>query len=461
MKKYDVAVIGGGASGLTVAYTAVGFKKSVVLIDKHKPGGDCTWYGCVPSKALIHEANQIFNAKKYADFEVDTEAVMSKVRETREKVYTHESIEVLEKDGIDFLGGVASFKSEYVLQIGDELVKAKHIFICTGSQPIIPNIQGIKDVDYLTNESFFELTKLPESVIVLGGGAIGVELSQAMNRLGVKVSLVEKSDVILPKEEKELAQLLQARLIEEGINIYTSFEAVSMTQDEYGVKMKLKNNSHEISVTGQRVLLALGRKASIKSLNLEAVGIELDNQTVKVNEFLQTSLAHVYAVGDVSGGFMFSHMANVEGILATQNSIFPIKRKINYKDVSWCTFTTPELALAGLTEQQARDQFGNKIRVYRQSYENLDRAMTDEATLGVVKVILDQRGFVLGASVLGERAGELISQIQIIKTTKLNFAKLATVIHPYPTYAEVLVKIGKRVAVDNLLQKPILKHFKK
>lgn len=461
MKQVDVAIIGAGAGGLTCAYTAKGFGKSVLIIDKNKPGGECTWSGCVPSKALINQANDIYTAKKYSDFTVNTEEVMANVRKVIDNVYAHESVEVLEKDGLEFMAGTAKFTGPGQLSVDGTAIQAKKIFICTGSSPMVPPIDGLKDVAYLTNESIFRLESLPEKMIVLGAGAIGVELSQAMNRLGVDVSLVEMADSILPREDKELTSLLQKKLTEEGVHIYTAHKAVRASEKDSLVTLALEGPNGALELTANGLLLALGRVPNIKGLDLDKGGIAYNRRGIEVDAHLQTSVKGIYAVGDIAGPYLFSHMANAQGIQAVQNALLPFNRKMSYDNVAWCTFTAPELATSGMTEAAAREKYGDSIRVYRQSYDSIDRAKTKPGSLGEVKLILNAKGKVLGCSILGDRAGEIISEVQTIKTLGINFGRLSGVIHPYPTYGEILNKISKKVAVDNLLNMPIVKAFRK
>lgn len=461
MRKADVVVIGAGAAGLTAAYTAKGFGKKVIMIDKSNPGGECTWSGCIPSKALINQANDVYAAKKYVQFDVDTKEIMSNVQSVIQGVYAGESVEVLEKDGISIINGWAKFVGPNLIEVNGEKIEAKKIFICTGSSPMIPPITGLSEVSFLTNESFFLQEELPKSIIVLGAGAIGTELSQAMNRLGVKVKLVEMADEILPREDKELTTKLSSKLIEEGIEILTSHKAVNVFEEDNLVKLDLEGPNGTIEISGEKLLLALGRQPKFDGMGFDEVGIEYDRRGIKVNDYLETSLKGIYAVGDCTGPYLFSHMANVQGIRAVQNAILPIKRKIDYTHVVWCTFTSPELATAGLSEAEAKKRYGDSIRVYRHSYQELDRAKTKPGSLGEVKLVLDSKGKVLGASILGDRAGELISEIQVIKSLALNYGKLAGVIHPYPTYSEILSKISKRVKIDNILNNKIVKTFRK
>ncbi|SHH69969.1 dihydrolipoyl dehydrogenase family protein [Clostridium grantii] len=462
MKQYDVVVIGAGAGGLTAAYTALGFSKKVALIDKNKPGGECTWSGCVPSKALINIAEEIHMAKKFnLNLKIDSTEVMERVTKVIENVYSNENPEKLINDGIDYINGFARFIDKNTIEVNNEQIKAKKIIIATGSSPLVPPINGLDKVDYLTNESIFTLKKLPESLIVLGGGPIGIELAQALNRIGVKVKVIEMLPKILFREEPELVSMLHDRLESEGIEIYTGTKAIEVNSDNGKVSVKVQKNEEEFEIEGESILLALGRKANLEGLDLNKVGIEISRKGIEVDNHLETSLKGVYAIGDVVGPYNFSHMANVQGITAVQNAVLPINKKINYQNVAWCSYTDPELARAGMLETEAREKFGDSIRVYTHSYDHIDRAMTKENSIGLVKVILDKKGKVLGASILGDRAGEIISEIQVVKTLGVNFGKLADVIHPYPTYAEVLNKIGKKVKVDNLLNNPIVKLFRK
>ncbi|MBU3144235.1 NAD(P)/FAD-dependent oxidoreductase [Clostridium sp. CF012] len=461
MKAYDVAIIGAGSGGLTAAYTAKGFSKKVILIDKNKPGGECTWSGCIPSKALINIANEIHVARKYSDFSVDTGEVLEKVRKVINNVYKEESPEVLKRDGIDYVNGFAKFIDKNTLSVNGEEIKAKKIFISTGSSPMVPPIDGLKDINYLTNENIFSEEKLPESIIVLGGGAIGVELSQAMNRLGVKVSLVEMMDTILSREEPKLVSILERKLRSEGVKIYTSCTAEKASEEKGKVAFSIVKDGIAEIITADKILVALGRVPNIKGLDLDKISVKYNKKAIEVNEHLETTTKGIFAIGDVTGPYLFSHMANVQGITAVKNALLPIKKKIDYSHVAWCTFSQPELARAGFTEQEAREKYGDSIRVYEQDYKSLDRAKTKENDEGIVKIICDKKGKVLGTSVLGDRAGEMISEIQVVKTLGINFAKLTKVIHPYPTYGEILLKISKKVYLDNILNNSVVKLFRK
>jgi pyruvate/2-oxoglutarate dehydrogenase complex dihydrolipoamide dehydrogenase (E3) component len=460
MKTYDLIVIGSGAAGLTSAFTALGFGKKVLIIEKHKPGGECTWSGCVPSKGLINQAKDVHIAKKFADITVDTAKILREVRGVSEAIYEHETPEVLEKAGAVFVQGEAKFVSSKVLQVGDTQYTGKRIMIATGSSPMVPPIPGLHDVPFLTNDNFFEQETLPSSIIVLGAGAIGMELSQAMNRLGVKVTVVEMMPEVMFREEPEFSAIIRQKLTDEGVEFHIGTKAVGVEKTDTGIRLMTEKGNEKGNLDAEKILVALGRSPNIGSLNLDAAGIEYD-RGVKVNQHLQTTAKGVYACGDVAGPYLLSHMANFQGKIATMNALLPINRKANYEHVAWSTFTDPEFARAGLTEAEAREKHGDSIRVYHYDFaEKLDRAKTKAGDMGKIKLITSSRGKVLGAHIIGERAGELIAEVQVMKTLGLNFAKLQGVIHPYPTYADSLRQIAQQVFLDNLMLHPVVKFFR-
>lgn len=461
MDEYDLIIIGAGAGGLSAAYTAKGFGKKVLLIEKDKPGGECTWSGCVPSKGLINLAKEIKHIKKWIpSYEVDSSEILKKVREVIHKVYADETPEKLQADGIEYLNGAAKLKTKNIVEVNGKNVKAKKIIISTGSSPFIPPIEGIDDTEYLSNENLFYLEELPKSMLILGGGAIGIEMAQALKRVGVEVSLVEMMDSILFREEQDLVKILKSELEKEGVKFYEKHKAIKVEQLKSGIKLTVEKDDVKSQLSADAILVAVGRKANMSNLGLEELGIKTTRRGIEVNEKMETNLKNIYAVGDVAGPYQFSHMANVQGIAAAKNAILPINSKVDYSHVAWCTFTDPELARAGMTEEEAKQKHEG-VRVYEHSYEHLDRAKTKPGSIGQVKLILNKKGKILGASILGDRAGELISEIQVIKTLNLNFSKLTNVIHPYPTYSEILNKISKRVTVDNILENPIVKLVKK
>ena len=459
MKTFDLIVIGSGAAGLTSAFTALGFGKKVLIIEKHKSGGECTWSGCVPSKGLINEAKDVHIARKFSEINVDTSEVLQRVRQISEGIYEHETPEVLEAAGAVFVQGAAQFVSSKVLSVNGEHYRGKKVMIATGSSPMVPPIPGLESVPYLTNDNFFEQDSLPSSIILLGAGAIGMELSQAMNRLGVSVTVIEMTPEVMFREEPEFAALIRQKLTDEGVVFHIGTKAVRVDKHENGIRVLTEKDGIESKVDAETVLVALGRSPNISGLNLDAAGIKAERGVV-VDKYLQTSAKGVYACGDVAGPYLLSHMANFQGKIATINALFPVRRKACYEHVAWCTFTDPEFARAGLTEAEARAEHGDSIRVYHYNFDKLDRAKTKAGDMGRIKLITSRKGKVLGAHILGERAGELIAEVQVMKTLGLNFAKLQGVIHPYPTYSDALRQLAQQVFLDNLLNHPIIKFFR-
>ncbi len=442
MEKYDVAVIGAGAGGLNVSFTALKMGKKVLLIEKNKPGGECTWTGCIPSKALIHIADEINTAKKYAEIKIDSEAILKKVRELRATAHQAESVESLEEAGLNYLNGTAKFVDKNTLDVDGNKIRAEKIFVCTGTSAAVPDIQGLDKISYLTNENIFSLNRFPASMIVLGAGAIGVELSQAMNRLGVKVTLVEMADSILFREEKDLALKLEGILAQEGVEIMTSAKAMEVGKDAEGVRLVVAQNGATKVITAEKILIATGRTPNLAGFGLDKIGVKYSKKWIEVDEYLETAAEGVYAAGDIVGPYLFSHMGGVQGRLAVKNAFGAENEKVDYSNAAWCTFTHPEFARTGLTETQARERYADKIKVYSYDYKDIDRAVVEEKTEGLFKLICDEDGYVVGASILGERACEVLCELQVVKTFKLKFSELGKVIHPYPSYSETLFNMS-------------------
>ncbi|MFB1051860.1 NAD(P)/FAD-dependent oxidoreductase [Paraliobacillus sp. JSM ZJ581] len=440
---YDLIVIGAGAGGLNASLEGVSLGKNVLLVEKFQPGGECTWTGCIPSKALIHIADNIHTAKKFTTPQIDTKNVMNQVRQLRKKAHEGESVELLQAHGIKYINGFATFVDNNTIEVNGENITATNIIISTGSRAFIPSIPGINTVDYLTNENFFELNELPKSLIVLGGGAIGVELSQALSRLGVSVTLVEMAESILYKEDKEIVELLTDILRSEGISVLTGAKGNEVKQVNNLIELTVEKNGKQEIVVAEKMLVALGRKANLENIKLERIGIKKTDKSIIVNEHMQTNIPNIYAVGDIVGPYLFSHMGGAQGRAAVRHMFNQTDSKPMTKDYAWTTFTHPELARTGFTEKEASEKYGDNIRIYKTSYSSSDRAVVEGKSQGLVKVICDCEGKIVGASILGERAGELLGQIQLMKLFNQPFYKLGEAIQPYPTYSEVLTSLSQ------------------
>lgn len=469
---YDLIIIGGGAGGFAASGIARGLGKRVAIIEKNKLGGDCTWYGCVPSKTLIKAAEVAHLSRNTAKYGIrggtgnqfDTSQVMTHVRHIIADIYAGETPEVLREKGIDVYLGSPTFTGPQEIQVDGVPLRGKRIIISTGSHAFIPAIDGLDTIPYLTNESLFDLEKLPQSMIVLGGGPIGTEMASALNRLGVQVTQIEVSDRILTRDEPELVETLMASLRAEGLNILTGHRAIRAAARNGGVAITVEDaGKNRRIIEAEALLVAVGRRPNVDGMNLEKAGVAYSERGIEVNEKLQTSNPAVYAIGDVIGGYQFSHIAEYHATVAVPNALLPlpIKKKVDYRNMVWCTFTQPELAHGGLTEQQARERYGDSIRIYRHHYRHVDRARTDVAETGSSKFITDRTGKLLGIHILGNRAAELLHEAQLAKTLGRNFAEISGMIHIYPTYGDLVKRPADQCFVDNLQNKFYVKIAKK
>lgn len=458
-KNYDLIVIGAGSGGISSAILGNNLGKKVALVEKEKIGGDCTWYGCVPSKALIKAsevAHHVNTLEKYGlqlsgDYKLDGKKVMDHVRAIRDKVYEEETPEVFREMGIDVYIGSAKFMDAHHIQIDDKILSSKKFVISTGSSPVVPPIDGIQNIPYLTNETLFELEDLPESMVIIGGGPIGTEMASAFAKLGVKITQVEMANHILFKEEKQLAEILMKQMEKHGVTVLCKTKATRFSKKNKKIIVTIENE-HVEEVETDAVLLSVGRKPNVNGLDLENAGVEYSSKGIAVNAKLQTSASHIYAIGDVIGSYQFSHIAEYHAGIAVPNALLPlpVKRKVNYENIVWTTFTDPEFARGGLTEAEAQERYGDKIKVYTFDYTKVDRAKTDLTTSGMSKFITDKKGKLLGIHIIGERAGELLHEAQLAKSMGIPFHKIQSMVHVYPTYGDLVKRPAVSAYVDKL-----------
>ena len=454
--KYDSVVIGGGAAGLTTAGISANFGAKTLMIEQDKLGGDCTWTGCVPSKTLLQAAKVLHNAKTASKYglsltvdEEDMTNVLAHVDRVRRQIYEDaDSPEIFEEMGIEVLEGSARFKDDHTIEIDSKdgtknEVTAKYIFICSGAEPTVPPIPGIDEIDYLTNESLFEIDSLPEKMIVVGGGPIGTEMAQAFNRLGTDVHVIDIADQILRNDDPELSEMLLKILKSEGIQYSLGANIKQIQQSGNRVELQMEIGGKTFDLEGDEVLFATGRKANISSLNLDLAGVEYSERGIKINEKCRTSVSHVYAVGDVTGEYQFTHMSEHMAKVAATNALIKIPMKMDRKHVPWVTYTDPELGHIGATEKELVEN-GSSYEIYRFPFSKIDRAVTDGNSAGLIKVYAKKwSGKILGASVLGVHAGEMISQYALAMKNGVSLRDFADTIHPYPSYG-----LGARRAAD-------------
>ncbi len=450
--EYDIGIIGAGAAGLTVAAGAAQLGAKTLLVEKERYlGGDCLHYGCVPSKTLIRSA-QVYHlmksGKKFGlpDVDlppVDYRAITQRIQEVISSIQAHDSEERFCSLGARVEFGNPVFVNPHTIELNASTFSCKYWVIATGSSPAIPPIKGLDNVSYLTNREIFSLDRLPSSMIILGAGPIATEMAQAFCRLGTKVTVVQRSGQILSKEDKDMADELMNVLISEGVNFHlnTSIMEVREKQGEKHVFVKKKGDTAPTVLRAETLLIALGRKANLEDLGLENIGIEYNSRGLKLDDKLRTNQRHIYGAGDVTGVYQFTHAAGYEASIVLSNTIFRLRRKVNYTFLPWCTFADPELASIGMNEKRAK-QAGIKYTVYTEYFTNNDRSLAEAETVGKIKMLLDESNKPLGIQILGPHAGELLGEWVAALNTKAKLSTLAAAVHPYPTLAEV----NKRVA---------------
>ena len=463
---YDFIVIGAGAGGFVSSKLATGLGKKVALIEKDRLGGECTNRGCVPSKALIKAAAAAHQARHLRDYGLETSGelklstknVMQYIRGTVNKVYDSHPASAFEKLGIAVLFGAPKFLDSHRISLGGKVLSAKKFMIATGSSAFIPPIEGLASVPYLSNENLFDLETLPASMIILGAGPIGMEMASALNHLGVRITVVEMSERIMIREDEELVKLLAEKLAADGITFLTGTKAVRAAGKDGGISLTIEDRQQQRrEVEAGSILVAVGRKPNVEGMDLEKAGVAYTPKGITTDHYLRTTASNIVACGDVVGPYQFSHMTEYQAVTATRNAFLPFRTKVNYDTVAWCTFTDPEFAHAGLTEEEARLRHGDAISVYRYEFRNTDRARTDNAEFGRAKFICDRRGRLLGAHILGERAGDIIHEAQLLRHLGLPFTKIAPMIHIYPTFTDVVRQPAKLLYVDRLRNNPFIK----
>ena len=457
--KFDIAVIGGGSAGLSIAAAAAQFGEKIVLFEKDEMGGDCLNYGCVPSKSLIAASKAAHAQRSSAVYgvaavepKVDFAKVMAHVQSVIDKIAPHDSQERFEKLGVTVVRAPAKFINANEVEAGGKIYTARKFVIATGSRAGVPPIPGLKDVPYLTNETVFKNRVLPKHLIVIGGGPIGMEMAQAHRRLGSQVTVLEAFQP-LAKDDPELTSIVLDALKADGIDIRAQVAISEIKKSKTGIDVVLKDGN---KVSGSHLLVAAGRIPNIESLNLEAAGIEYSKRGVTVDQGLRTTNKRVYAAGDVAGGLQFTHVAGYHAGLIIRNALFKLPVKNRSDIIPWVTYTDPELAHVGLTEADARKAMGESVKILRWNFAENDRAQAEAKTKGMIKVVLGKKGRIIGASIVGPQAGELIAPWVLAVSQGLKISAFANVVLPYPTLSE----IGKRAAITNyagIAQKPLLR----
>lgn len=454
--KCDVAIIGAGAGGLSFAAGAAQMSASIILIENHRMGGDCLNYGCIPSKALLAAAKaiiQIRNATQLGvhaeKISIDFTIVMQHVHQTIKNIEPNDSVERFEKLGAMVIQETAQFIDQNTIKAGDKLITARRFVIASGSTAFIPPIPGLVDVPFLTNESLFKLTTLPAKLLIIGGGPIGCEMAQAFSLLGSDVTIIE-AGILLAKDEPDMVEILKKQLVANGVKIFEQSSISGVSYDKNEFTLQFTCNDKQQALTGTHLLVAAGRKPNLDNLNLTAANVQFSNHGIKVDNHLRTANKRIYAIGDVTGEMPFTHIANYHAGLVLRQVLFKMPTKVDYNGAPWVTYTEPELAHVGMTLIQARKQLGENIHIFEAEFKDNDRSQTEADTVGKIKIITDKKGCVLGVSIIGSQAGELLLPWIMIIQQKKTVRVLTDLIVPYPTLSE----ISKRVAGE--FYKPII-----
>jgi pyruvate/2-oxoglutarate dehydrogenase complex dihydrolipoamide dehydrogenase (E3) component len=447
---FDVLVIGGGAAGLTAAGMSAVLGAKTGLVEARRLGGDCTWYGCVPSKSLLRSAavaHQMRTAGRFglapANVEHDFARVMDRVHSIRDQIYADaDAPPNLERLGVEVISGSTRFLGPHAVEIdaqgGTRTLTSRYFVVATGSSPRMPQFETDGTVPVLTNETIFELDRLPKRLLVLGAGPIGLEMAQAFQRLGSSVTVATHGSGILGRDDRELTATLLEHLRSEGIRFLLDTEIA-------GLQGGAARTASGARVETDALLAAVGRRPNLESLHLGAAGVQTNERGIAVNRRCQSSAKHIYACGDVAGRHLFTHMAEHMAKTAVTNAILHIPSKMDERHVVWTTFTDPELAHVGASEAEIRRE-GAAYSVYRFPFSKLDRAVTDSEATGVVKVLANRWGRILGVSILGAHAGEMIGEYALAMRHGVTLGKVSSTIHPYPTYV-----LGNRRAADEFM----------
>jgi pyruvate/2-oxoglutarate dehydrogenase complex dihydrolipoamide dehydrogenase (E3) component len=446
-ENFDVVVIGGGTAGLVTASGCARLGRKVALIEREKLGGDCLWTGCVPTKALVATArliHQMSHADAYGlepqTARVTPKAIMDSMRAQRHAIEHHDDPEKFRALGVDVIFGNAKLVSRSDVDVDGRRLTAKDIVIATGTRTAVPPIDGLNEHGFLDHASFLNQDAFPASLIILGGGAIGIEFAQMFRRFGSEVTVVEMADDIVNKEDADVIARVRKMLTDEGIVIRTGWSAKSVRVDGGRKAVRIENKIGEtMELRADEIFVASGRRANTENLGLETIGVKTDRGFVAIDKYLQTSVPRIWACGDVHGGMQFTHVAAFEAVKLVRNMLFPGRAAVTYDDIPWGLYTDPEVGHIGMTEAEAVKKHDG-VRIYSVEMMDVDRAVVDRTTAGFLKLVCDKRGRILGAHALCANATTLIETLVLARKKKMTVAQLASLVSPYPSLADALQK---------------------
>ncbi|TCI20985.1 NAD(P)/FAD-dependent oxidoreductase [Exiguobacterium sp. SL-10] len=462
MKDYQLIVIGGGAAGMTVAAGAANLGAKVALVEKKKHlGGDCLHVGCVPSKALIaasKEASSMMQAARVLGAEFDGrdhyQTTKARVDRARAIIQDHDGTERFEKLGVDVYIGEASFQSPYELKVGDDLLIGKKFVIATGSKPTVPPIDGLDSVPYLTNEQVFEEETLPESIIVIGAGTVGLELAQSFARLGSQVTVLEAQDTFLPKEDESVSKLLRSQL-EMAMRLKIGVKVKQIAEAGGRIHVTTEVDGETVTYEADKLLMATGRKPRIDELRLDRAHVNVKDGYIDVSSTYRTSQPHIFAIGDTIKTLPFTHAAGEEGKAVVANALFGLWNKVDYTKMPWITFTEPEVFHVGMTEAEARERHGDDVEVFEAKLSDVDRFVADRQETGFVKIITRKNGKIIGGHAVGMTAGDWMQIVVYAMQRGDKIGKLSRMIYPYPSRSEAVKKVSDLYWRKRLFNSPL------
>ena len=455
-ESFDVVVLGGGTAGLVTASGCARLGRKVALIEREALGGDCLWTGCVPTKALVATA-KLAHQMRHADVfglepvtpRITPKSVMDSMRAQRKDISRHDDPEKFRGLGIDVIEGNAKLVARNEVEVGSRRLVAKDVVIATGARTAVPPIEGLKEHGFLDHVSFLAQDEFPATILVLGGGYIGIEFAQMFSRFGSRVTVVEMLDEIINKEDAAIIARVREILADENVELFTGWAVKSVRRDGDKKLARIENKlgeSREIAV--DEIFVASGRRGNTDDLGLESVGVKIERSFVRVDQFLQTSVPRIWACGDVHGGMQFTHVAAYEAVKLVRNLLFPGKSAVDYSNVPWALYTDPEVGHIGMTEEEARVKHGDDVRTYVTQMHDVDRAVVDRASSGLIKIVCDAKGRILGAHVLCANASTVIEEIVLARRKGLKISDLAQRISAYPSLADGVQKTASLYYAD-------------
>lgn len=448
VERFDLVVIGGGTAGLVTSSVAARLGRRVAMIEREALGGDCLWTGCVPTKALVASA-KLAHQMRHADHwglepvapRITPKSVMDSMREQRRLISRHDDPEKFRKLGIDVIEGAAQLVSRSEVEVNGRRLHAKDIVIATGARTALPPIEGLKENGFLDHVSFLQQDDFPASILILGGGAIGIEFAQLFARFGSRVTVVEMLDEIINREDADIIAAVRQILTAEGVDLFTGWAAKSVRSDGVKKHVRIENKSGESrEIAVDEIFVASGRRGNTENLGLEAVGVKIDRSWIVADQYLRTSVPRIWACGDVHGGPQFTHVAAFEAVKLARNILFPGKSAVSYEHVPWGLYTDPEVGHIGMTEAEARAKHGDEVRTFKVEVADVDRAVVDRTPAGLIKFVCDAKGRILGAHALCSQASTVIEEVVLARRKGMKITELAQRISPYPSLADGIQK---------------------